>query len=252
MKPVVVVTVYRRYFELRRCLERVRELRGEFSETPTVAVVWACPEVGRLWFFRELTESGLVDVVLTRQKLPDESPDRSTTYPESHNIRVGLEWVRANFDNGSTYAVVMAADILPSPEKAFRPVDFHMSFDSGQAAVFHWANGCVSSNIWHTNFFAVGMDPRYWPPVIGPDSGDTLEWAWGKQLMAARLHAILEGHNSREQKFTHAHLSEYEPPWPVVPESSSRDLLLLTEGYQSFWRRLGERLRLIRPFRRTV
>jgi hypothetical protein len=49
VKPVVVLTVYRRYHELAEALDRLTALAHEFAEPPAVVVVWAAPEVGRLW-----------------------------------------------------------------------------------------------------------------------------------------------------------------------------------------------------------
>lgn len=252
MKPVIVVTVYRRYHELAALLDRVGELAGEFAERPDVVVVWAQPEVGRLWFFQKLLADGAVQKLLTRPRLPGEAADQPTTYPESHNVRQGLEWVRANYDPATTYAVVLAADVTPNAEHLFRFVDDHMSRDDGRAVVFHWPNGCVPHHIWHTNCFAVCLDERYWPPVLPAESGDTLEWAWGKQLRERRLHAVLESHNSRERRFVHAHRSEALPAWPVEPQAAAQSALLLISGHLPWWRRLLERLRLVRPFRRPA
>lgn len=252
MKPVVLVTVCRRYRELAGTLGRVRDLAGEFSERPDVAVVWARPEVGRLWFFRKLSGDGLVDRVLTRPPAPGEGDGLATTAPESLNIRLGLEWARDNYDPASTYAVVLAADVVPNARHAFAFVDDHMSRGGGRAAVFHWPNGCVPTNVWHTNFFAVRLDDeRYWPPVLQAGSSDTLEWAWGKRLMDARLPGVLESHNARNRRFSHAHLSEGLPEWPVVPESAGQSASLLISGRLPWWRRLAERLRLARPFARA-
>jgi hypothetical protein len=250
VKPVVVITVYRRYHELAAAIERIKELAGEFEETPEIVVVWAQPEVGRLWLFQQLLESGAISCVLGRPRLPEESPERSTTYPESHNIRLGLNWVRDNYDPDTTYAVVMSADVYPNPHQAFQFIDEHMSREKGRAVVFHWPNGCVPVNIWHTNFFAVCLDEKYWPPVVEPGREDTLELAWGKQLAQRRLDAVLESHNSRDKRFVHTHQSEHLAEWPIIPQSIPHTALLLISGHLPWWRRLLERLHVLKPFRR--
>lgn len=250
MKPVIVVTVYRRYHELDDLLGRVRALAGEFGEAPDIVVVWARPEVGRLWYFKRLLADGRVTKLLTRLPLPGEADDRPTTYPESHNIRLGLEWVRANYDPATTYAVVLAADVQPQPKHLFGFIDDHMSRDDGRAVVFHWPNGCVPFGIWHTNAFAVCLDEAYWPPVLGPEHADTLEHAWGKQLRERRLHAVLESHNSRDRRFVHAHRSEGLPPYPVETQPAAATAPLLITGYQPWWRRWAEALRLVKPYQR--
>lgn len=249
MKPVVVVTVHRRYHELASNLARLRELAGEFSEPPDVVVVWACPDVGHLWFFQRLRAEGLVHTLLTRPRLPGERADGPTTYPESHNIRLGLSWVRDHYDPASAYALVMAADVRPNERLALKFVDDHVAAGA-RAVVLFWPNGCVRSDIWHTNFFAVCLDERYWPPVLGEGDSDTLEWAWGKHLLRADLPGVVRGHNSRERRFAHRHESDAHPPWPVVPQAGDGAAPLLITGHLPWWRRALQRVGLLRPFRR--
>lgn len=212
MKPVVVITVFRRYHELLSNLKVVRELSGEFSEPPDVVVVWARPELGRVKFFDRLVRDGLVTKVISRPPLPGEGG--ATSYPESHNIRAGLEWVRDHYPAGSAYALVMAADVRPNPEHGFKFVDSAMTAGNS-AVVLHWENGSVVHGIWHTNFFAVRLDEAYWPPLARPGDGDTLEFAWGKRLRARALPGVVESHNSRGRRFAHDHVSESLPPFPV-------------------------------------
>jgi hypothetical protein len=238
MTPVVVVTVHNRYWELEENLEAGRLLFHEFSEPPVVVVVWACPEIGRLSLFRRLRAEGKVDHVLTRERLPGETGGAST-YPESHNIRLALEFARANYPDA--YAVVQAADVRPRAG-GYAYIDREVVTEGASAVVFNWASASVPDGAWHTNFFAVRLDERLWPPVCGLDEQDVLEWAWGKRLRNLSGIPICRSHNARDRFFSHLHRSEHLPPYPVTPERESAPLPLAVTGWLPWWRRAWWRL----------
>lgn len=253
MKPVVVITVCRRYHELDDALARLAALAHEFAEPPAVVVVWARPEVGRLWYFQGLLREGRVDHLLTRPALPGEADDRPTTYPESHNIRLGLEFARKTY-GPDAYAVVQTADIHPHATLCYAFADAHMQAGDG-AVVLHWQNGCVQHGIWHTNFFAVRLDDEaYWPPVSDPDHQDVLERQWGRKLSELRPPRVVESHNYNGKRFGHAHRSEHLPPWPVRPQAAAAGFALCITGHKPWWERalewLGRAARRCIPFRR--
>lgn len=237
LRPVVVFTVHRRYFELGRALENLRGQAGVFARPPAAVVVWACPEVGRLWFFQKLLREGLVDHVLTRMPLEGEGPGRPTTYPESVNIRLGLEYARERYGPDDAYAILHTADVLPRPGRAFPRVEQEMQAGAG-AVVFWWPNGMVRDHIWHTNFFAARLDEAYWPPVSERDAGDVLEWQWGKRLMRERPPGVVQDTNTNQYWFLHEHLSEGQPPWPVEPQSGGASAGLAVSGCEPWYRRL--------------
>jgi hypothetical protein len=249
MKPVLVLTVYRRYAELARALDRLDQLAPELGGRPDVVVVWARPEVARLWFFNELVAAGRVTKLITRPALPGEAAELPTTYPESHNIRLGLEWVRDHYDPASHYAVVQAADVMPNPGTAYGFIHTHMTGGAG-AVVFHWQNGCVPVEIWHTNFFSVRLDEVYWPPVAEAGHPDVLEAIWGRHLCTLQPPHVEKSHNYNSKRFRHEHLSEQLPPWPVRAQESGCSAPMSMKGRLPWWRRLLEFLRLARPFRR--
>jgi hypothetical protein len=253
VKPVVVLTVCRRYHELADALARLKALEHEFAEPPAVVVVWARPEVGRLWYFQRLLRDGTVHHLATRPALPGEADDRATSVPESHNIRLGLELARREYGPGA-YAVVQAADVHPHATLAYAFVDAHMRAGAG-AVVLHWQNGCVHHGIWHTNFFAARLDDEaYWPPVSDPGEQDVLERQWGRKLQDLRPPGVVESHNYNGKRFSHAHRSEHLPPWPVEPQAHAAGLSLLIGGRKARWRRLadwlGRAARRCIPFRR--
>lgn len=170
-KPVILLTLCRRYYELAKNLEKIYQLKGEFPSEPDVVLVWAQPEVGRLWFLQELLASGKLTHVIGRPQLPDET-GVSTTYPESHNLHIGLTYIRENYPPDS-YVVVQASDVEPKAG-VYHQINVLMQ-EGANAFAVHWANGVCCNDIWHTNFFSVCLDPAYWPPVSEPDAADTLE-----------------------------------------------------------------------------
>lgn len=237
LKPVVIFTVYRRYYELDRAIFALHgELAEDLSEKPDVVVVWASPEVNRLWYFQQLLGNSLVNHLLTREPVPEEGPDRPTTYPESLNIRMGLEFVRETYGEGA-YAIVQAADVMPRKGRGYRKVD--ESFQGGAKAVlFNWNNGFVQAGAWHTNFFGVCLDRAYWPPVATPQENDVLEWMWGKELLAKHLPGIVKDTNVRNYWFDHDHLSETVEPWPTWALGERSSLPMVISGYKPWYKRL--------------
>lgn len=233
MKPVIVMTVYRRYHELNIALGRIEELRAQFSTFPDVVLVWAQPEVGRLWFIQELLDGGKIRHVLTRSRLDGEGEVGGTTYPESHNLRLGLEWVRANYDPAETYAIGHAADVWVKGD-AYRQIDSHMN--SGKRAVVFWYdNAIILDGIWHTNLFGVCLDEQYWPPVSPKTSNEILERQWGLMLQRRSPPGIQKFSNYNQKLFRHNHLSEGLPSWPVIPQASAGGVSLGVVGYLPWW-----------------
>lgn len=137
-------------------------------------LIWAQPEPAIKWLIDSL---GFAHVIY-REKLPLEGECGGTTYPESHNIRLGLEYVKKTYGDDA-YVIFQAADVVVK-NGGFAEIDRTMQ--EVPLCVFHWPNSMVSNGCYHTNLFAVSMDERYWPPVCGPHEYDTLEWAWGKIL----------------------------------------------------------------------
>lgn len=176
LQPVIVITIYRRYHELRRCILRVRELEHEFQVKPKIVVVWAQPENGMEWLFNAVP----IDLLIKREKLPLEGESGGTTYPESHNIRTGFELAISKWGE-DIYFILQSVDIYVEPG-VYGEFDAYMC-NGGNLGIFHWQNNCVSTGAYHTNFFAVNARARdYWPPVSDPHNHDCLEWQWGKIL----------------------------------------------------------------------
>ncbi len=94
MQAVILLTVHRRYYELSRAIERIHELRAEFAVAPEIVVVWSQPEVSRFWFFDELLADHKIQHLVGRPALPGECASGPKTYPESYNLRLGLNFIR--------------------------------------------------------------------------------------------------------------------------------------------------------------
>ncbi len=104
--------------------------------------------------------------------------------------------------------------------------------------VLYWPNGCLNSDIWHTNLFAVPLDEAYWPPLASPESQDVLERMWGLQLTERQLPGVVRNHNSNDKRFVHAHLSERREAWPERAVCGNAAMTLCITGYLPWWRRL--------------
>ncbi len=248
---MILLTVYRRYHELTRAIEGVWRAwkAGEFRQKPEVWVVWAQPEVSRLWFFQGLLARGEVHRVVGRPRLAGEGPGRPTTYPESHNLRLGLSQLSREGGGGpEVYVIGQAGDVLPNPD-TYRFLDDRLHGvpmpgepDEGEwkAVVFHLQNPSVHHDIWHTNFFAVPLDERYWPPVCGEDHADVLERQWGALLAQTKPERVFRSSNYNAKRFHHDHLSESLPAFPVVPQLGSAGFGLSVVALP-WWGRLRER-----------
>lgn len=234
MKFVLLITLHRRYYELSQLLTRIEECRDVFPETPLVYLIWADPEIGRLWYINQLLAEGKVDRVITRPKLPEEGLSKNTTFFESHNLRLGLNKIAKEV--GHAYVIGHSSDILPhrsTYEYVVRQIQ-----DGYQAVLFHWDNGIARQDVWHTNFFCIPTIRDYWPPLSPADEQDVLERQWGKLLLEVQPPAICKTHNYKEKRFTAGHLSESQPPWPIHPQLKSFSISLTTKGYIPWWRRI--------------
>lgn len=237
MKAVLLVTVCRRYWELEANLRNSRQkAEAELGYRPTTVLVWARPEVCRLWFMRKLQAEGLVDVIIGRPSIEGEEDGCATTAPESINIRLGLEHIQKHLaEKGDAYVVFHAADVTMA-EGTFGFIDHHMK--ENRAVLFFWENGCVRADIWHTNAFGVCLDPRYWPPVSKAENQDVLERQWGRSLKQQGLPDIHKWHNSGCRRFKHEHRSESLPCFPAQAEANVSSFVCLVNGYRPWWQRL--------------
>ena len=204
MKPIFLITVYRRYYELKKNIENIRNLcKEELGLDPEIIILWAQPEIGMIDFFDKLK----VTKIIGRPQLAGED-GKSSSYPESINIRFGLKYISEHFPAYSTI-ICLAADVYPNPG-AFSFIKTKLN-EGNVAIVFHWPNGFVQQNIWHTNFFVVPPDVKYWPPVSQKDDQDVLEWKWGKYLAEKSFPDVYRWHNYNDRIFKHMHESENNP-----------------------------------------
>lgn len=232
------MTVCRRYHELVKNLTATLELAAvELGYAPDVVLVWARPEVPRLWVVQQLLAEGKLKHVIGRPELPGEMTS-ATTYPESVNIRQGLDYIRANYDPATHYVIFQTADVqLRGGTLHF--VDHHME-EGNEAVVFHWENNCVRSDIWSTNFFGVSLDPLYWPPVSPPEHQDVLERQWGVSLCNASPPGVHKWHNYQARRFAHVHESETLPAYDERPQREGSGFRLTVRGYKPWLVRLYE------------
>jgi hypothetical protein len=246
VRCVFLVTVHRRYHELRQNLLRSRELAlAELGYAPDVVLVWADPEISRTYFIRELMAEGLVTHLIRRAKLPGEGSAGGTSYPESVNIRQGLEFIRHHYacrecgNQQHVFVVMHAADIWLQ-DGVLKLLQKQIT-DGHHAVVFHWNNGCANADVWHTNFFGVSLSSEWWPPVSSPEHQDVLERQWGKVLEGRP--SVGREHNSNDRKFIHRHQSETLPALPRYPEHISDCISISCSGSRTWWQWLEDGLR---------
>lgn len=208
MQPIILITVFRRYHELVKSIEHIHNVRAEFKKPPIIVVVWAAPEVQRMFLFESLIKLGFIQHVLYRDQDPSDGLGKPTTAPESLNLRLGLEFIDKNYKN--YYVVGQACDITTKPQ-IYRWIDAEI--EKYEAVLFFWNNGISLENVWHTNFF-VTRSRNYWPPLAKEGDADTLERIWGRYLSENKLNNFSRSHNSRGLKFNHDHISELMEEFP--------------------------------------
>lgn len=199
-KPVLLITVYRRYNELRLTLEQAKKFISEFKMD--VVVIWAAPVIGHLWFFQQLQKEGLINHLLFRNKLEDGDGIGATTYPESCNIRQGLEFLKEHYGN-NYYAIVQAADVNIK-HGVYQMMDYWLHQENAKVFGFRWSNNCTL-NAWNTNLFSVRLDDKKaWPPLVVKGDQDTLEHKWGKWIDENRI-PIVKWVNDESKFFRHGY-----------------------------------------------
>lgn len=239
-KAVLLVTVYRRYHELQKNLERTKERAlDELGYMPDVVLVWAAPEVSRLWLMQELMAKGLITHLVKRYQIDGLDGDRPTTFSESRNIRLGLDFILQQY-GPSSYCVMHAADIwLQGGTLKFIDDRINGRVEEGehQAVLFHWANPIIHSDIWATYMFGVRLDDKsYWPPVSPDNEQDVLERQWGRKLMGKP--GVFRWHNARDQKFLHRHESEDLPDFPRKSQFGESSLPCSCRGHLPWYKRI--------------
>lgn len=229
MQPIILITVFRRYFELLSSLDNIESLHGEFNKKPIIVVVWSSPEVKHLWFFQELLAQKRINHLVVRYQTPQDGIGRATTYPESLNLRLGLEFIDKEYQGWNYYVIGQAADIIVAPGTYGL---INNKIQSVKAVLFHWHNG-ISHRCWHTNFFAVAHKD-YWPPISSLDENNTLEVQWAMYLDGNNLSQFYKTHNSRELKFQHINVPQNQK----IDEKLQDGVFTVNctlSGYKSIW-----------------
>lgn len=231
MKPIILFTLHRRYTELCNSIGSAIIYEEEFDEKPYILVVWADPEPSRRWILDQLLELGAINEVLERPKLSKEG-ETATTYPESHNINFGINYIRANLVNRfpDCYVIVQAAD-CGAKRGAYKLINHDIKECDG--IVYRWQNNCGFG--WHTNFF-VAKPHREFPPLCQADEGDVLEVKWAR---TANFERFNQTHNSGERVFVHRELNDKS--WAHIPiKVDGRCMFFLkSESGYEFYKRKG-------------
>ena len=235
-KPIILMTVFRRYHELIKNLNRIHELKDEFSVFPEIVVVWARPELGMIYLFDELIKQGKVNKVFGRLPEVGEEAIKATTFAESINIRRGLEFVKENYGVDDYYVIVQTADIYVK-DGTYKFIEKHIKNEM-KAILFHWENAMVREHIWHTNFLVTSLDEVYWPPISNPAHFDVLERQYGLQIEKTNPPGVVKWHNYNNKRFIHEHLSENLPAYPRVGLLVGNNIQFYMSGTKKWYIRI--------------
>jgi len=231
MKPVILITLHRRYHELHKSLKNIYDKKDFFKTEPSIVLIWADPEPSRKWFIDSLLKEKIIHHVIYRYKLPSDSGAYGTTFSESQNIRLGLENVFRLYDD--CYCIVLASDICISKYGLYL-IDQEMK-NGAKVVNFVWINRFISK-AWHTNCFSVCKEKKYWPPCCDLKCTDTLERLWYNECYSYRGITTLS--NNNEIVFTHRHISEKMDAFPAKPANIKTTFNLFIKGSMTLLKRL--------------
>jgi hypothetical protein len=210
LQPVMIVTIYRRYWELVKLLRLLELYKNEFLIPPKLVVVYAQPEEHRLKWFRRLKKMKRIYHTILREGLVGEN-DVGTTYAESHNIDLARKYIEEEFKEIPHYILMNTPDIW-TYSGTYKYVDEKMQ--NGEHYVFfNYAQNykCIS-----TYFFALKSGFSPWPPVVHKATGQILEQQWG-ELFNNDPKIPKEFWDSIVQKsnkfFAHMHEREGQKKW---------------------------------------
>lgn len=228
MKPVIFITIYRRYHELLRNIDWVWECSKELKERPDVVVLWNSPQIEKVGLFQKLLADRKITHLITRIGGKD-----SITVEESQNIREGLEFIDSFYID--YFVIFQTIDIRAKPG-IYGYIEGEL-YQGKQAVVFHWENRTFSrrGDVFHTNFWAL-KNKIYWPPVILKESPDVLERYWAVQIRDNNLSNFTVSTNSRDRRFIHNHESDKLPPFTFSCNMSA-GVFMYINGYMSPWKR---------------
>jgi hypothetical protein len=234
MKPVILITLYRRYHEFCSTIENIEKNRRFFKVNPDIYVVWSSPENGKFWLFEDLIKKNIVQKLITRKSFPNENGKLPTSFFESHNIRLGLETVFR--DHPDSYCIVQAADVKIT-EYGFDIIESEM-LRGASAVTFIW-NNTYTSNAWSTNCFAVSSARKFWPPFVEYDTIDVLERYWYKEFAKnnKKDYVTVIG-NQSDYIFTHEHRTEKLPAFLDKFIGNKDDIQLFIKGRKSLIKRI--------------
>jgi hypothetical protein len=234
MKPIILITLYRRYHEFCNSIENIERYKKFFKVKPDIYVIWSSPENGKLWLFEDLIKKDIIQKLITRKGFPNENGKHPTSFFESHNIRLGLETVFR--DHPDSYCIVQAADVKIT-EYGFNVIENEM-ISGASAVTFIW-NNRFTTDAWATNCFAVSSARKFWPPFVEYDTIDTLERYWYKEFAKnSKKDYITVLGNQSNFIFTHEHKSEKLPKFldKFIVENESVGLFI--KGQKSLIKRI--------------
>ena len=245
LQPIIVITLYRRYYEFVNSVENTYKLRGEFTLAPIIIVVWADPEPDKFGLIERFLKEGKIHYVLERRKSEWDGWGRPTTPAELLNFKVGFDFIKERFKD--FYIILQGADILVK-EGIYGWVNSEIT--KWPAILLFWRNSLETQNAWHTNFWVV-KNLKYLPRYNEKYQVDTLETMWAKTLRDDGLNDFLHSHNSRNLKFQEVHSSTKDT---IFPQDFGSGVFLFKDGvfvwsrwlyYKSLIKKVLKWLRLI-------
>lgn len=229
-RPIILITLHRRYHELIDNVQHIYRCRIFFKHSPIIYILWADPEISKKWILDDLKKRKLIHDIIYRETLDKVG---NTSFYESINFRKALPIIFQEHGD-SCFVIVHATDTRVSPV-AYKIFEKQIN-DGFLASVFKWNNDYLEA--WKTAVFAITNNKHSWPPVLSNNHGDVLESAWPKSLSYDIKNKIKVNKYSDNILFESKNTTEYLPEFEDKPQYCNDTTYLYINGYIPWYKRI--------------
>lgn len=229
-KPIILITLHRRYHELIDNVQHIYRCRIFFKHAPVIYILWADPEISKKWILDDLEKRKLIHKVIYRKSLDKVG---TTSFYESVNFRKAFPIIFD--DQGSDcFIIVHATDTRVSPV-AYKIFEKQIN-DGYLASVFKWNDSQLDA--WKTAVFAITNNKECWPPLLSNLHGDVLEAAWPKYMDNNIKNKIKVNKYADNILFESKNSTEYLPEFQDKPQYYNDATYLYINGYMPWYKRI--------------